>query len=226
MDQQNILYMLNYLREQSECIDKQVSCIITDEDDNIASMGWNQIINCDKNCHDKENRICLTEHAEIIALRAIPENWEIEPYKAYVSLFPCKDCQEMLQLHGIKEIISFTEDHKGSSFPNITFAENINYELLNSDPVDTRNKIKHTKYHIQLIESACQELKDDMYTLYDFRYVQAPGLLKSIADMELQLEQLKLILWSEDPEFYNKMREARKLRREILLLYNKPIQGK
>lgn len=217
MDQQNILYMLNFLREQSDCIDKQVSCIITDEDDNFASMGWNTIKACDKNCHDKEHRICEVEHAELIALRALPENWEIEPYKAYVSLFPCKSCQSMLGLHGIKEIISFTKDHKGRVFENITFAENINYALLNSDPVDTKNTLKYSADNISDIIKSSYALIKDLYELNKDTSEYTDSMLKSIADMELQLEQLKLILWSEDPEFYNKMRVARSIRRRTIL---------
>ncbi|KKK65668.1 hypothetical protein LCGC14_2971820 [marine sediment metagenome] len=55
---------LNRLKEQSQCLDKQVACIVVDELDRIVSHGINEIVECDKKCHDKENRICVFRHAE------------------------------------------------------------------------------------------------------------------------------------------------------------------
>lgn len=217
MDQQNILYLLNSLREQSECIDKQVACIITDEEDNILSFGWNTIVECNKDCHNKETRICNVVHAEVIAIQNLSYYNKLIAHKAYVSLFPCAPCQVACKKAGIKEIISFTEDHKGQVFDNITFAKSVNDELLNRNAVDTNNNLNYTPYHLSCVVSTCRSLKNDVYLLANEEDFHNSSMLKSIVDMELQLEQLKSILWSLDPEIYNKLRFSRKAWRETKL---------
>ncbi len=217
MDIRNIEYLLTSLREQSECIDKQVACIITDKEDNVLSFGWNTIINCNKQCHDKEHRICEVTHAEIIALGNLSKENKLIASKAYVSLYPCIPCQKACEKAGIKEIISFTENHKGQYFENIRFEKSVNDEMLDRNAVDTNNELKYSAYHLTRVMSACRALSNDVYLLSKETLISEPSFFKSIVDMEFELEQIKSVLWSIDPEAYNKLRESRRLRRNTLL---------
>ena len=212
MTKHNIHFLLNTIKEFSECIDKQVSCIITDKDDNVLSMGWNQVEACDKNCHNKKNRICTTVHAEIVAMGSLNDRMKKEAVKAHVSLFPCKPCQQFLKDNGVTEIISYTANHKGL-IPDmaITFPKNINDLLLDRSGVDTLNKINYTSTDMgkvtttldSLIRAICSE---------DFSFISDNLIL-----VELQLEQLKLMLWSKNTEFYNELRKNREQYRKHVL---------
>ena len=207
----NIHYMLHHLREQSECIDKQVSCIITDKDNNILSFGWNKVLECDKNCHDKENRLCVTKHAEIVAIdRLTDAQLKMKGKKIYVSLFPCKPCQNACEKAGVEEIISFTPDHKGTVFNKITIIYDFNDRMLNRDSVHTHNelesrdiKIKILGGRIRLIGNMIEHYHEDM----DERHLKY--LIDDIALLETSMEQLKLSIWTKYPELYNVLREIR-----------------
>ncbi len=104
-----IFHLMNLLKEESECLDKQVVCVITDKDYNILSYGVNKVIACDQQCHDKENRRCETVHAEIVALENCSDT--VALYYAFVNLFPCAPCQEELSVH-VEEIVVAGPKHK------------------------------------------------------------------------------------------------------------------
>ncbi len=215
MELHNIHYLLNTVKEFSECVDKQVSCIITDKDDNVLSIGWNRVHECDQNCHDKENRRCITTHAEIQALIKLNSDAKLKAKKAYVSLFPCKPCQESLKKNGVTEVISFTANHKGHiGALNFTYPQNINDLLLGRDGVDTLNKIDYNNSHINHICNSLARLGSEVTCLMKDSYDPNVGMLYKYLSTELQLEQLKLILWSKDPLFYNRLRELRQEMRD------------
>ena len=109
--------IMESLKRLSKCIDKQVVCLIVDNDGTILSIGVNKILKCDKNCDDKKNRTCVVNHAEIEAIIHLSDAKGIEElpneYKptAYVSLFPCAPCQLALNPY-VKEIVTFGMIHK------------------------------------------------------------------------------------------------------------------
>lgn len=107
----NMYFLLQHLKELSTCIDKQVACILTDKDYNILSVGINTIINCDRNCLDKQFRICNVIHAEAKAISLLNQDNLDSVYYAYINLFPCPTCQKLLDPI-VTEIISFGPIHK------------------------------------------------------------------------------------------------------------------
>jgi len=103
--------IMESMKELSKCIDKQVVCLIVDKDGAIVSTGINKVIECDKNCHDKEHRKCVVRHAEIVALDNLKDKEFFTGLTAYVSLFPCKSCQEAIAPY-VDEIVTFGMAHK------------------------------------------------------------------------------------------------------------------
>jgi deoxycytidylate deaminase len=204
---QNYRYMCIYrrleqLKHQSHCIDKQVACIITDSEYNIISTGVNRIIKCDKNCDDKENRICNTEHAEVMACKYIDRTKYRNRY-AFINLFPCAPCQETLAEYGVRKIISFTPKHKDQVFEEIEIAPNISEMLLDHNSMDKQLSV------------AQGELCELVTSISDYFYrpekeIKIEEILDEIVDVELMLMQLKKILWYDDNEVYNKLRDLQK----------------
>lgn len=96
----------------SVCIDRKVGCFLICEEGNLTSC--NEVIRCNKQCDDKENRICEVTHAEVAALRKAEEKgWT--PITAYVTLYPCFPCMQALTAAGVKEIVVFGFSHKGAT---------------------------------------------------------------------------------------------------------------
>ena len=197
-----IYWLLGKLAETSECLDKQVACVLTDDDYNIISYGVNTIVNCNKNCHDKEHRICNVVHAEVMAKIRLPESYRHnKDLVAHVTLFPCQPCQRALEKHCSK-IISYTEDHKGQVFENIVFEKDLKAELT-----------KHNGKAKQL-SVAQGELAELITAISDYFYrpeklIPAEELLDEIVDAELMIDLVKRILWEENREAYNILREVR-----------------
>jgi thymidylate synthase/deoxycytidylate deaminase len=99
----------------SECIDRQVGCILVDYREEMYE-GINTIINCNQQCDDKENRVCETVHAEINAINRWKERGNgSKLVKAYVTLYPCLPCMEALRLAEVEEIIVMGFSHKGAT---------------------------------------------------------------------------------------------------------------
>jgi len=200
----NYMYMyriLEQLKHQSECIDKQVACIITDEFYNIVSTGINTIIECNRDCHNKESRICNVDHAEIKAIENM--NPYSRRYYAFINLFPCAPCQIELKNKGIQKIISFTPKHKEQVFKNIEIVDNLSDMLLNNNG------------QAKQLSVAQGELCELVTSISDYFYrpekkMVIEDILDEIVDVELMLTQIKKILWLGDRETYNKLREIQK----------------
>jgi len=195
-----IQHHLNKLKERSRCIDKQVVCVITDKDYRILSTGINQIVACDQNCDDKINRRCETVHAEIVACANL-RNFNDRSQKAYLNLFPCVPCQNMLA-HFVKEIIVFGPKHKDQVFENIRLEDDLYVSLL---------KDNETYKQISVAQGELCEL---VTTISDFFYrgdkkVPMEVLLDEIVDAELMIDQLKLICWLKDHQIYNSLKTIR-----------------
>lgn len=216
--QMEIYHLLHKLAETSHCIDKQVACIITDHDYNIISSGINTIVFCNKNCSDKENRVCNVVHAEAVARVRLPAAYRHGANLiAHVNLFPCQDCQQILEPH-CDTIISYTEDHKGQIFPNIIFERNLLQELED-----------HNSFEKQL-SVAQGELCELVTAISDYFYrpeklMPMEELLDEIVDAELMIDLIKKICWEENHEAYNYLREIRSKKFLSLLvrLKNKTI---
>jgi len=110
-----LFYVMDEMKSLSRCRDKQVVCLIVDETDNIVSMGVNNVIECDRNCGDKVNRKCSVVHAEVEAVKHLKlitlNNGPKLGLRAYVNLFPCAPCQNVLDQY-VEEIVTFGMAHK------------------------------------------------------------------------------------------------------------------
>jgi len=194
-----IFHLMNLLKEESECIDKQVVCILTDQLYRILSYSTNKIIACDRQCHDKENRRCETIHAEIEALDKCRNRDAL--YYAFVNLFPCAPCQIALEQY-VEEIIVAGPKHKDQVFKNIRLEGDLYKNLLLDNG---KNK---------QLSVAQGELAELITTISDFFYrddkdIPMEKLLDEIVDVELMLMQLKTICWKTDPYAYNELRRIR-----------------
>lgn len=194
-----IHYLLHQLKQESQCIDKQVACIITDRSGRIVSHGINRVLHCNKDCHDKENRLCVVNHAEVTAVQNLNKNYitSNSKGKAYLTLFPCAPCQLALEPY-VDEIIVFGPKHKDQVFKNITLKENYIEELIKENGI-----IKQ----LSVIQSELGEL---ISSVADFQFRTDKGqnvepVLDEIVDVENQLIALKEILWRHDKETYNKL---------------------
>lgn len=200
----NIMHLLNRLKEQSTCLDKQVACIIVDSNYNILSTGINTIITCDENCHDKKERICSTIHAEIIACTNMNTLNRIKARTAYINLFPCIPCQHTLK-NWVHEIVVFGPKHKEQEFKNIRLERNLYADLLESN--------KQAKQ----LSVAQGELCELVTAISDYFYrpeknMKVATIVDEIIDAELMLDQIKLICWKGKPEFYNLLKDAREMK--------------
>ena len=200
----NIMHLLNKLKEQSVCIDKQVACIITNSNYDILSTGVNKIVKCNKNCHDKEHRICKTVHAEVIACHNMNTLHRIKTCTAYVNLFPCVPCQQTLK-NWVGEIVVFGPKHKDQKFANIRLEQNLYADLLNSN--------KQAKQ----LSVAQGELCELVTAISDYFYrpekkMKIDDIVDEIIDAELMLDQIKLICWNKDPKFFNVLRTCREMK--------------
>jgi deoxycytidylate deaminase/thymidylate synthase len=101
--------------KNSTCLDRQVGCVLLLEDHTLVK-GYNKVLACDKNCHDKFNRVCETSHAEIEALSAAQHMYPGKKIaKAFVTLYPCLPCMQALQNADVKEIVVMGFSHKGAT---------------------------------------------------------------------------------------------------------------
>ncbi len=199
-EEQNIMHFLNKLKEQSACIDKQVACVITDRNYNIISTGVNIIVNCDKNCHDKENRVCETDHAEIVACANLHDFNGRSKY-AYINLFPCPPCQYALHNY-VDEIIVFGKQHKNQVVPNIRLEPDMYLNMLESNGINKQLSV------------AQGELAELITAISDYFYRKDKNkdvrdIVDEIIDAEFMLDQIKLIIWKEEPEFFNFLKVMR-----------------
>ena len=197
-----IMHLLNKLKEKTTCLDRQVVCIITDLSCNILSVGINRILNCNKDCCNKEKHICVTKHAEIEACsHLISLDCDFTKI-AYLNLFPCVPCQQILK-NWVKEIVVFGPKNKEQVFDNIRLERNLYHDLLSVN--------KQTKQ----LSIAQGELCELVTAISDFFYrpEKEKGmkkLVEEIVDAELMLDQIKLICQNKDRNFYNVLREIRK----------------
>jgi len=194
----HIFHLMNLYKEQSWCLDKQVVCILTDKDYNILSYGINEIIACDQQCHDKENRRCETVHAEIVALQ---KTSQIAHY-AFVNLFPCAPCQTRLRQEGIQEIIVAGPKHKKQVVDIIRLESDLYKDILLDNGQEKQLSV------------AQGELAELITAISDFFYrpekkIPMEELLDEVADVELMLMQIKTICWKNDPSAYNQLRNIR-----------------
>ncbi len=204
----SMYHLLHILKEQSECIDKQVACIITDQFGNVLCYGVNEIIECDKNCNDKKNRICEVAHAEIVAVCSLYSSYGVFDHgkriknKAWLSLFPCIPCQEALAPH-VDEIIVFGKKHKDQVFENITLLPDYGNELIEYNGV------------VKQLSIVQGELSELIHIISDYAFrrkekeIDIEQVCGEIVDVELMLHVLKLILWKDNHELFNVLKDMR-----------------
>ncbi len=205
-------YQLERIRAQSVCIDKQVSCIIVNKKGAIVASGVNTVLECNKNCHDKANRICTVRHAEVSTLQTLSMgDIQIGGLTAYTSLFPCKACQEEL-LPFVDEIVTFGMIHKDwVSGDKLTVFHHMSYMLMKHNGPEKQRFV------------AMGELAELITSVSDFFARGAEGkaeaeeVLDEIFDAETQIEILKIMVHEKFPEAYNELRRIRDEKTKKLL---------
>jgi deoxycytidylate deaminase len=200
--------LLMKIKERSLCIDKQVACIIVDPEGFVVGTGENHVVRCDKNCHDKANRVCEVIHAEVVAVSNTSAYakyngiFQNRPLTTYCSLFPCAPCQRALLAAGITDIVSFGMIHK-DVVADITVFPHIEYSLrsYNGDP-----------RQLSVVQGELAELTtaiSDNFFREDKPESKYLALVDEIIDAELQIEILKIILQEQHKDFYTDLRTDR-----------------
>ena len=197
-----MFFQLEALRHQSKCIDKQVACILTDSLHNIVASGVNTILQCDKNCLDKEHRTCVVTHAERMAVSQLSASHIYEGrLTAYCSLFPCKACQEAI-LPYVNEIVTYGMIHKDwVSGDKLTVFPHISYTLLSHNG----------DRQVSVVQGELAELVTVIsdYFVRSDKDILTEQIADEIVDVETQLDILKIMLHNKDKEFWNILRDVR-----------------
>lgn len=91
---------------RSTCLDKQVGCVLVDQDMHVISCGYNGVPSKAAHCTDlgscaKEmGEPCRAQHAEINALMHMTGR----PVLCYCTLEPCEGCAKMLRNAGVEAV--------------------------------------------------------------------------------------------------------------------------
>lgn len=186
--------LLEQIKQQTSCIDKQVACIITDGKE-IKSIGYNTVQGCDKDCYNPA-RICFNTHAETMAFMNLKAPI-VGPLYIYLNLFPCGNCQKIISQYNtaIAEVIIFSSIHKqiGEYIDKdkLTVFDNIGVELLNF------NKDKQ-------LFVAMGELAELITAIADSKRRDVRNdrnIIEELVDVELQINQIKRYLYGIDKDF-------------------------
>lgn len=197
-------YQLERLKATSKCIDKQVACIMFNKEGAIVAEGVNTVLACDKNCHDKVNRLCNVRHAEVTALRSLSVGMRnLGGITAYVSLFPCRACQEAI-LPFVDEIVTFGMIHKDwVSGDKLTVFSHLSYMLMKYNGPQKQRFVAMGEL-AELITSV-----SDFFSRGEEGKADAEEVLDEIFDAETQIEIIKTMVHEKFPEAYNTMRAIR-----------------
>lgn len=101
--------------ELSKCVDRHVGCIITTKDGDVIGQGYNKVLNCNQNCHDKLHRVCNVKHGEICAIESITPELRELAHTLYVTLYPCLPCMQAIEKTTIYEVKVKGFSHKGAT---------------------------------------------------------------------------------------------------------------
>lgn len=101
--------------ELSKCVDRHVGCIITTKDGDVIGQGYNKVLNCNQNCHDKLHRVCNVKHGEICAIESITPELRELAHTLYVTLYPCLPCMQTIEKTTICEVKVKGFSHKGAT---------------------------------------------------------------------------------------------------------------
>jgi len=100
-DDLKFYHLCNTVGKLSTCLDKQVGTVIVDRDTELMSVGFNHVKQCNGLC----DKTCRVVHSEAYAVARL--NPGITPFRAYVNLFPCLNCQNIMSNAGIQEVYVF-----------------------------------------------------------------------------------------------------------------------
>lgn len=148
----NLIKLVNNIKHLSTCQRRKVGALLTDENFNPISLGFNMVISSQEPCcrrYDCESGTnlekCNAIHAEMVAVA----NRDIKGKKLFVNLFPCPVCSKYLAQCGLAELYYY-EDYPGEDL-----------DLFN------RAGIKVFKYKqdgsVQLVKTAKQVEKKSKY---------------------------------------------------------------
>lgn len=136
---------------RSTCLDKQVGCVLVDQDMHIIGCGYNGAPSKATHCTDlgscaKElGEPCRAQHAEINALRHSTGR----PVRCYCTLEPCEGCAKMLRNAGVEAVYFYGKTSKSGKE---VFGKHWEQLVAPSEPSGKFDGIldKIRKYHLHL----------------------------------------------------------------------------
>jgi len=181
--------LLQVMRKQSTCLDKQVAACAV-KNGKIIGLTYNKPTSkCKQQCNTIKD--CAV-HAEV----QLPNVFDAD---VYVSLFPCADCQQWLFNHGVKHIYSFTKPHKKYlALNDITLLPDIAKVLLTFNSPDKQKDVIVGEMAELTCEIMNSKRKDARDTHIDEEYI----------DVTLQMHCLENIIshtCSDRTKKYNKL---------------------
>ena len=189
MTNYRMYFLLQELRKQSKCLDKQVACILTDIDDNIISVGVNKVIYCNDCTSTGSKEGCSVIHAEEVAAQNVSDLKVNSIKRAYVSLFPCENCQRILNSY-VDEIIVFGEQHKQRVIPasKIKLVPNLIRKLH-----EMNGEQKQLSVIISELSELIKAITDYFYRRHE-RDIEVKDLLDEVIDVRLMSSVLMDLL--------------------------------
>lgn len=118
---------------RSTCLDKQVGCVLVDQDMHVISCGYNGVPSKAAHCTDlgscaKEmGEPCRAQHAEINALMHMTGR----PVLCYCTLEPCEGCAKMLRNAGVEAVYFLRKTSKSGKE---AFGKHWEQLVLTSEP--------------------------------------------------------------------------------------------
>lgn len=154
---------------RSTCLDKQVGCVLVDQDMRIIACGYNGAPSKAAHCTDlgtcaKEmGEDCRAQHAEINALMYMKGR----PALCYCTLEPCNDCARMLRNAGV-EAVFYLKPTRAEKSGRDTFGKHWE-QMVQADIYTVLNNIRayHYKLGYPSLGKASEVITEEQKTVHN-----------------------------------------------------------
>lgn len=217
---------------RSTCLDKQVGCVLVDQDMHVISCGYNgapaKAAHCTDlgTCAKDMGESCRAQHAEINALMHMTGR----PVLCYCTLEPCEGCARMLRNAGVEAVFYMTPTTKSGreafgkhweqlivpcdAFEGIRrYHGKLGYPKLGkvTDPISEEQKRVHNELTLGAIKEMTEVLDAvdwKPWKRYDNRpKVNYENLLEEVGDVVFFLDSILMnfgFTWSDLSKAINK----------------------
>ena len=138
--EKSIFSFMQSIKNVSKCQYRKVVCVLATKR-RLITFGINNVLECNKECFDKENRICKVIHAEIEALDKLQKS----KYKAnkniiaYLNHYPCTACQKLLRNNKIKVVKIFSQHVINNlTYYRVKYDKYIPIQIFNMEELNER----------------------------------------------------------------------------------------